>query len=148
MANQLSNRYKLELLKGNLDFDIGIHVFKMALMTTGWDVNTFNKDTHGVWSDVSAGELFTAFGYAGVGDASSNMTVTAITQENGTDVGQVTFSNMQWTATGGSIGPSGGAIIYDSSASNIIVGYIDFNGDQTATDGGTFTVSNIVLKNG
>jgi hypothetical protein len=63
---------------------------------------------------------------------------------------EVTWSNTSWVASGGSIGPSPGAIVYDDTVTtpqaDAIVGYIDFGGDQTQADGGTATISNVEFR--
>lgn len=134
MASELSNHFKFQAYSGNIDFDA--HTFKMALMATGF---VFNKDTHATYANVSASELATANGYTAGGATMSGVTVT---EDDTNDRCGVTWSNVQWSASGGNIGPSPGAIIYDdTSADDTVVGYIDFGSDQTATSGGTFTVS-------
>lgn len=53
-----------------------------------------------------------------------------------------TFPTVTWTASVGSVGPTPGAILYDdASPDNTILGYIDFDGEQTATVGTTFNIA-------
>jgi len=139
MASELSNHYKHELHAGLIDFDG--HTFKIALMATGF---TFDKDAHAVWANVSASELSNGNGYTTGGATLANV---AISEDDTNDRSDVTWDNAQWTASGGSIGPSPGAIIYDDThASDCIIGFIDFTSDQTATDGGTFTISSPTVR--
>jgi len=59
------------------------------------------------------------------------------------------YDNVSWTASGGSIGPSPGAILYDdTSTDDVIIGYIDFGLDKTAPDGSNFNINGISIKIG
>ncbi|MFC1887012.1 hypothetical protein ACFLZM_08140, partial [Thermodesulfobacteriota bacterium] len=74
------------------------------------------------------------------------ITVSGITENDTNDRGEVAFNNVSWTATGGSIGPSGAAIIIDDTTSDdTVVGCIDFGTDITAADGQDFDINNIYL---
>lgn len=138
MASTLANKARFELANGRIDF--ASDTFKMILMDTGF---TFDPDTHHGYSDVSASELSNGNGYTTGG---ATMSGVAVTENDSTDLCEITWNNVTWTASGGSIGPSPGAIIYDDTASSpqadTIIGYIDFGGDQTQADGGTATVAN------
>jgi len=58
-----------------------------------------------------------------------------------------TFPTVAWTAAGGSIGPTPGAILYDdASPDDTIIGYIDFDGDQTATDTTNFSIASGTIR--
>lgn len=139
MATEVSNKLKYELSIGAVDF--ANDTFKIILMQSGF---TFNKDTHHTYSDVSASELSSGNGYTANSKTLSGVTVT---EDDTNDRCEVSWSNVTWTASGGAIGPSPGAIIYDDThASDIIVGYIDFGGDQTQADGGVATIANIKLR--
>lgn len=56
---------------------------------------------------------------------------------------KATFPTVTWTASGGAIGPSPGAILYDdTTADDIVIGYIDFGGDETRATTETFDIEN------
>ena len=135
----VSNKIKYLLFIKNIDFSAD--TFKIALMVSGF---VFNKDTHHGWADVSASELATGNGYTSGGTA---LTGVSVTEDDTDDRSEVTWANRVWTASGGSIGPSPGAIIFDDTPTtpqaDPVLQYIDFGGDQTQVDGGTFTISNI-----
>ena len=135
MTTQASNEFKKEMMDANIDF--GSHTFKIALMQSGF---VYNRVTHGAYADCSASELSTGSGYTAGG---FTLTGVSLTQDDTNNQGKVTWNNAAWTASGGSIVASGAIIYDDSHASDVIVGYIDFNGDQTTLDGGVFTVANI-----
>jgi hypothetical protein len=133
MANAAPNHIKYLLATGAIDFSGDS--FKIILMQTGF---VFDKDVHEEYADVSGNELATANGYT---QGSKTLSGVAVTEDDVDDRCEIVWSNVTWTASGGAIGPASGAIIYDDTvASDPIVGYIDFNGDQTQPDGGTVTI--------
>lgn len=138
MASTVSNKARFELANGRINF--GTDVFKMILMDSGF---TFNPDTHGGYADVAASELSSGNGYTTGG---VTMTGVTITENNTTDLAEITWNNVTWSASGGTIGPTPGAIIYDDTPTtpqaDTIIGYIDFGGEQTEPDGGVATVAN------
>jgi hypothetical protein len=85
-------------------------------------------------------ELATGNGYT---QNTQTTGATTVSLDNNNNYAKMTFPTVQWTAAGGSIGPTPGAILYDDThANNVIVGYIDFGGDQTTTDGNDFEIQN------
>ena len=142
MATAASNKLKYLLASKIIDF--ANDSFKIILMGTGF---TFDKDTHHGYADVSASELSTGNGYT---KNTKTLAGVAVTEDDTDDRCEITWSNVTWTASGGAIGPSPGAIIYDDTVTtptdDPIVGYIDFGGDQTQADGGTATISNIEVR--
>jgi len=142
MTTEASNKIKYLLATKAIDF--ANDTFKIILMQTGF---TFNKDTHHGYADVSGSELATANGYTVGG---YTLTGNSVVENDTDDRADCTFNNAVWTASGGPIGPSPGAIIYDDTVTtptaDPIVGYIDFGGDQTQADGGVATISNISVR--
>ena len=139
MTTEASNKIKYLLATKVIDF--ANDVFKIILMQSGF---TFNKDTHHGYADVSGSELTTANGYTVGGNTLAGVSVI---EDDTDDRTEVTWDNTTWTASGGVIGPSPGAIIYDDTATDDpIVGFIDFGGDQTQADGGVATISNIEVR--
>ena len=136
MASAASNKVKLLLATKKVDFSAD--VFTCALMASGF---SFNKDTHTQWSNVSASELTAGSAY---GYTKSSMTGVTITENTTDDKCSIVWANKSWTASGGNIGPSPGAIIYDATCTtpltSPIIAYIDFGSDQTQVDGGTFII--------
>lgn len=142
MSATLSNKMKFLLASKVIDF--ANDSFKIILMDTGF---TFNKDTHHGYADLSASELGTGNGYTQNDKTLAGVTVT---EDDTDDRCEVTWDNVTWTASGGSIGPTPGAIIFDDTVTtptaDPIIGYIDFGGDQTQSDGGVATISNIEVR--
>ena len=137
MTTQSSNEFKEQLWQGTVDGRGD--VFKIILMESGF---AYNPVTHGIYANVSANELPTASGYTAGG---ATLAGVAISQDDVNNQGKIAWNNVSWVASGGNIVASG-AIIYDdtvASPADVIVGYIDFSGDQTTIDGGTFTIANI-----
>lgn len=142
MASTIANKAKFELASGRIDFDAD--TFKIILMASGF---TFDEDTHHGYADVSGSELGTGNGYTAGGNTLAGVSVTEDDTNNRTSV---TWSNTTWTASGGNIGPTPGAIIYDDTATSpqadTIIGYIDFGAEYTQLDGGVATITNIEVR--
>ena len=135
MANQAANRLKYLMASGDIDF--ANDAFIIILMQSGF---VFNKDTHHEYADVLASELPTANGYTQGAEVLANV---AVFEDDPDDRTEITWDNPAWTAAGGAIGPTPGAIIIDDTDVNdSIVGFIDFGGDQSQADGGTVTILN------
>jgi hypothetical protein len=91
-----------------------------------------------------ADELATGSGYT---QDTKVLTGVALAEDDTNDRAEMTCNNIIWTASGGSIGPTPGAILYDDTSSDdSIIGYIDFDGAQTAPDGADFTISNLKIR--
>ena len=139
MTTEASNHIKYLLATKAIDF--ANDQFKIILMATGF---TFNKDTHALYADVSGSELASGNGYTTKGETLAGV---AVSEDDTDDRAEITWNNESWTASGGAIGPTPGAIIIDETATNDpVVGYIDFGGEQTQADGGTCTISNIEVR--
>lgn len=129
------NEFKYENGKGNNDFSSD--VYKLILMA---DTFSFNKDTHGTYSDVSASEISSTGGYAAV-----TLTVSsAWAQDDTNDKGSISWSNVTFTASGGDFDDFGSAIVYnDSHASDLIVGHIDFEQTIVLASGNSFQLQQL-----
>ena len=134
-----SNKIKYLLMTGAIN--LSTDTLKCVLANTGY---TFDKDTDKYYSDVSASELANGNGYTTGGQTLTGVTVT----ENDTsDRADMACTNPSWTASGGSIGPTPGAwIIDDTATSDPIIGYIDFDGDQTTTTGNNFVIADVIVR--
>lgn len=135
----LSNHFKFQLASGNIDFDSDI--FKVILMNTTF---VFDKDACATLSDVTADQLSTGNGYNQDDEILANVSVT----ENDTDDRcDVIWDDVTWTASGGDIGGTGAAIIYDDTTpDDTVVGCIDFGADFTAPDGSTLQLQNLAFR--
>lgn len=142
MATEAANKLKYALATKQIDF--ANDVFRIILMESGF---TFDKDAHHGYADVSGNELPTANGYTVGGNELAGV---AVTEDDSSDRTEVSWDNTSWSASGGMIGPSPGAIILDDTPTvpqaDPVVGYIDFGGNQTQADGGVVTISNIEVR--
>jgi hypothetical protein len=142
MASTVSNKMKYLLATKAIDFSADS--FKIILMASGF---VFNADTHHGYADVSASELATGYGYT---RNTKTLAGAAVTEDDTDNRCKVTWSNVTWTASGGSIGPTPGAIVFDDTVTtptaDPIVGYIDFGGEQTQADGGVATISSVGFR--
>jgi hypothetical protein len=115
--------------------DLANDTFKIILMNTTF---AFDKDSHALLADVTADQLSTGNGYTQDSKTLSGVTVT---ENDITDKATSVWSDVTWTASGGSIGPSGAAIIYDDTVANDpVVMCIDFGADFTTPDGFCFQI--------
>lgn len=134
-----SNHGKFQLASGNIDFDA--NTFKIILMN---DTFAFDKDSHATLADVTADQLSTGNGYTQNDKTLANVSVS---EDDANDRANVTWDDVTWTASGGSIGPTGAAIIYDdTSPDDTIIGCIDFGTDYTIADGSSLQLQNIEVR--
>jgi len=128
VVTTVPNHYKYLLKTKQID-ELN-DTYKMILMNTTF---AFNKDTHAELADVTADQLATGNGYT---QNSKTLTGVSVTENDTTDKAETRWSNVSWTASGGSIGPSGAAIIYNDTVTGKPIGCcIDFGVDKTAEDG-------------
>jgi hypothetical protein len=142
MATQVTNKFKYLLATKKIDFSAD--VFRIILMKSAF---VFDIDNHHAYADLSAYELDDGFGYLKFTKQLAGVTVV---EDDTNDYTKVCWSSAAWTAAGGNIGPSCGAVIIDDTpttpVADPVIGYIDFGGDQTQVDGGTATIANIELR--
>lgn len=139
MASTIANKCKYELANANIDF--GADAFQIILMGSGF---IFDKDIHHTYdATIQAAELANGFGYVTGGETLAGVSVT---EDDTNDWTSITWSNKSWTAAGGDIGPSPGAIIYDDTYSDTIVTYIAFDAEYTQADGGVATITNLEVR--
>jgi hypothetical protein len=108
------------------------------------DANLTNEGPTGAKTVSSDDELESGNGYT---QNTYTLAGVAVTEDDGNDRAELTCNSVVWTATGGSIGPTPGAILYDdTSTDNTVLGYIDFGAEMTAGTGASFTISNIKIR--
>ena len=132
----VSNHFKQQLNKGNVDFDTD--VFKIILMN---DTFTFDKDAHATLADVTANQLATGGGYTQNNETLANVSVT---EDDTEDKSIVTWDNVTWTALAAGIGPTGSYIVYDDTTSDDTVCWcVDFGTDYTLSEDSSLEIQNI-----
>lgn len=122
------NTFVDEVSKGGHNLQTA--VFKCALTNTA---PTAATDT--VWNTTVAPAPAAANGYTAGGNT---LTTSSASTSSGTF--KLVLADTVFTASGGQIGPFRYAIIYNSSASNKVVGYYDYGSSLTLNSGDTFTV--------
>lgn len=110
--------------------NLGADTLKVALTNTAPTVAT---DT--VWNTTIAPAPAAANGYSAGGNT---ITTTSSAQTSGTY--KLVLADSVFTASGGSIGPFRYVILYNSTASNAVIGYYDYGSSITLADTETFTV--------
>ena len=89
-------------------------------------------------------ELTTGYGYT---QDSKLLSGKVLTEDDTNDRAELAADDVTWPASGGTIGPTPGALLYDdTSADDVIIGYLDFGGDQAAASGATFTISTVRVR--
>ena len=122
------NAFIDELSKGGHNLQTA--VFKVALTNTA---PTAASDT--VWNTTVAPAPAAANGYTAGGN-----TLTTSSASTTTGTFKLVLADSTFTASGGNLGPVRYAIIYNSSASNKVVGYYDYGSSITLADTETLTV--------
>jgi hypothetical protein len=147
VISTLSNHFKKQVLSKLIDLSEAsspADSFKVILMNTAF---AFNKDTHATLADVissPSAELATNYGYTQQNKA---LTGGTLTEDDANDKGYRTFDNVTWTASGGDIGPTGCAIVYDDTTSDdTVVGCIDFGADITIPNGSSLQLQAIQIS--
>lgn len=110
--------------------NLGSDTLKVALTNTA---PTVASDT--VWNTTVAPAPAAANGYSAGGNT---ITTTSSAQTTGTY--KLVLADSVFTASGGSIGPFRYVILYNSTASNAVIGYYDYGSSITLADTETFTV--------
>ena len=111
--------------------NLGADTLKAALTNTA---PTAASDT--VWnSATTAPPPAAANGYTTGGNT---LVVTSSAQTSGTY--KLVITDSVFTAAGGSIGPFRYVIVYNSTASNAVIGYYDYGSSITLATGETFTI--------
>lgn len=141
ITTTLSNHYKYQL--ANKKIDLAADTLKIILMD---DSFVFDKDVHANLAALGSPthELATGNGYTQQNKTLSGGT---LTEDDVNDKAVRVFDNVTWTASGGAIGPTGAAIIYDDTTDDdTIVGCIDFGTDYTVPDGSSLQIQAPTLQ--
>lgn len=132
MAVTVNTYYQLTELLGDSTIDLDGHTFKVALLNAS---HVFDP-TDTVWADVSANEVANGFGYT-----TGGATLASVTWSQTTGTATFDFTDPEWTASGGAIGPTAHAVIYDDTvAGDPLMFSIDFDQTITAVDGARIVI--------
>lgn len=130
MASLVYNSMMRDVVVGSVDFDTD--TFKMMLVTSSYSASKSHAKRNEVTNEVSG------TGYTAGGNACS---VTVAATDNSNNDVEISFSVTSWTSA--TITARAG-VIYKSrggaSSADELVGYVDFGGDVTSTNG-TFAVT-------
>ena len=134
ITSAICTSFKVELLEGDHDFNVGVDTIKCALMKAAASIS----GTYGVattnYSDVTGNsdELAATGGYSTGGFALTNV--------NPTSTGTTAFTDFSANASWSSATfTTRGCLIYNTSDSNSAVAVIDFGADYSVS-GGTFEI--------
>jgi hypothetical protein len=121
------NSFIDEIAKGG--HNLATAIFKLALTNTAP-----NAASDTVWNTTVAPPPAAANGYTAGGNT---LTTTSATTTAG--VFRLVLVDTVFTAAGGAIGPFRYVILYNSSATNKLVGYYDYGSSVSLSDTETFT---------
>ena len=134
----LSNHYKYQLMKKLVDLSVDTLI--IILMNNTF---AFAKDTDATLALVTADQLDTLHGYTQNDKTLANL---VLVEDDTNDKGKMTCDDLSWTASDGSIGATGAAIIYDDTTSDdTVIGCIDFGTDYTISSGSKFGITDIEI---
>ena len=130
MASGIYNRFKANLMEGDLDIAAAGDTIKVILLNAS---HAFDAD-HDILTDVSTNELATAGGYTAGGATLANQSVT---QDDTNDLAKFDGDNTAWTSA---TFTANHAVLYDDThATDDLICSFDFGGAQTVASG-TFTI--------
>lgn len=104
----LSNHYKYQLSKGKIDLSSDTLI--AILMNNTY---AFDKDTDATLANIATDQLTTGNGYT---QNNKQLTTLVLTEDDTNDKAVLTCDDISWTASGGSIGPTGAMVLLDFSA--------------------------------
>jgi len=134
----VSNHAKYQLAKKLID--LSADTLKIILMNAAF---AFDKDTHATLALVTASQLATEYGYTQNDETLGTVT---LTEDDTNDYAIMACADVTFEADGGSIGPTGSAIIYDdTTADDTVIGCIDFGTDYTVEDGNLLVIEDIEI---
>lgn len=123
------------------EIDLENDTLKIILMDNAF---TFDKDTHATLANVTANQLATEYGYT---QNDETLVGVSVVEDDTNDKGAFTCTDVTWSASGGSIGPTGGYCIYDDTTSdNSIIVYVDFGTDYTVADSSSLQIKDIAIS--
>ena len=108
ITQTLSNHYKYQLMKGNIDLSTDTLV--IILMNNTY---AFDEDADATLANIAADQLATANGYTA---NNKELTTKVLAEDDVNDKGNMSCDDVTWAASGGAIGPTGAAVILDFSA--------------------------------
>ena len=141
IVSTLSNHFLYQRDIGNIN--LASDSLKFILMD---DSFVFDKDAHATLADVTSHQLATEYGYT---QNSIELSGGAVSEDDVNDRSGYSADNVTVTASGGDIGPTGAAIIYDDTTSDdTVVGCIDYGFDQTIVDGLSVQFQTLEIRSG
>ena len=124
----LSNHYKYQLMKKKIDLSVDTLV--MILMNNTY---AFDKDADATLANIAADQLSTGNGYTQNAKELANL---SLSEDDANDKGTMICDDVSWTASGGSIGATGAAVLLDFSALDDTE-FFTTETDRTFTGGST-----------
>lgn len=136
----VSDHFVYLLGTGGINFESDI--FKIILLEQSF---VFDKASHSTLADVTDYQLITGNGYV---ENSKQLTGVIVTESHEVGGIQVVWDAVVLQASGGDIGPTSAAIIYDDTTTDdAVLMCIDFGQDIVLPDTAILTISDIEYNN-
>lgn len=126
MATQVYNSFKSAIMGGSIS--LSADTIKVALTSA----YTPDISAHSTYSDITT-EVNGSIGYTLGGETLTSVT---LIQDNGDDEGVMDAADVTWE---NSTITANGAVLYDSTYNNQLIGYVDFLSNKSSS-GSTFTI--------
>jgi hypothetical protein len=126
MATQVFNSFKSAVMGGNIS--LSADTIKVALTSA----YTPDISAHNTYSDIT-NEVNGSTGYTLGGETLTGVT---LVQDNGDSEGVMDANDVTWE---NSTITANGAVLYDVTNNNQLIGYVDFLSDKSSS-GSTFTI--------
>lgn len=126
MATQVYNSFKSAIMGGSIS--LSADTIKVALTSA----YTPDISAHSTYSDITT-EVNGSIGYTLGGETLTSVT---LIQDNGDDEGVMDAADVTWE---NSTITANGAVLYDSTYNNQLIGYVDFLSSKSSS-GSTFTI--------
>ena len=130
-----SNKFKFNLLNS-----ITNHTLIAVLMKSTYNPDITTIANFNTLTDISANIISSAGGYT-----SKTLANKVITEDDTNKKAYLSCDNFSWSANG-AMDSFNAMVLYDSSASNAIIGYYKFDQTYSLTDGSTFTIANFKIE--
>ena len=142
VVETLSNHFKFSIASKDIDLAAAGDTIKVLLMDASF---AFDEDTMAAGADVTGTspehQLSTAGGYTMNNKELANK---VLSEDDSNNKAKMVCDDVSWTATAGGIGPTGSAVLLDTTA-DVVIGCIDFGSDFTIPDGSVFQITDIEI---
>jgi hypothetical protein len=123
---------------------VNVNGLVLTITTMAGGYPSLTGGTESAVTVTSNDEVPTGGGYT---QDNTSLSGQAVAEDDVGNTSTMTCSNVSWLGSGSGFGPVAGALLYDyTSADKTIIGYINFNGDQTVAAAASLVLSGIAVQ--